>query len=338
MRFFGVFLAGILIALFLSGCGRETKDPITETTVKSPVSQKAFPPTALAVTLDGFMGAENIGMLMAEKRGYFVDEGLEVRLGVPRRPRRPMRYVEERQDDLGVLQPPQLAIARGKGVPVVALGSVISHPTAAMISLNKSGIDSIGDLKGRTIGITGIPFQELFLENVLERADLTLDDVNLRTLDYDLVPALLSGRADAIFGGAQNLEVIELEKQGATPVVTPFEDLGIPQYEDLVIVARENLLAEEPEAVRRFMAAVERGTAAAIENPRSAMRAIIDAPESNPEISREAVEAQVEATIPLLSMNGSIDSNQLEELTKWMQTQGMIPEAVPAAALLSDQD
>jgi ABC-type nitrate/sulfonate/bicarbonate transport system substrate-binding protein len=71
-----------------------------------------------------------------------------------------------------------------------------------------------------------------------------------------LVSALLSGRADAIFGGSWNVEGIELESRGAEPVITRIQDLGIPDYEELVMVARSDLVADDPRLIRDFMSAV----------------------------------------------------------------------------------
>lgn len=340
----------LLLVSVSSGCGQgQVASESIEGTQGEPAAEEASgqpgeggkpgSPIYLSVSLDGYEGPENIGLLMADDHGFFADEGLTVRLVFPRRPRRPMRYLEERLDQFAVVQQPQAVIAKAKGVPVVALGSVISRPTAALISLQGSGINSIGDLKGKTIAMTGVPFQERFLEVALAQAGLARGDVTVETADYESVPALLSGRADAIFGAERNLELAELRVRGAHPVVVPFEDLGFPSFEELEVVARENFVAEEPETVAKFMSAVARGTAAALRNPEAAVKTVMNADQRDPRLrglGRGVAEAQVRATLPVLSVDGVMDTARTDELAEWMQGEGMTPRLVSAATLLDE--
>ena len=61
-----------------------------------------------------------------------------------------------------------MVLERARGAQVVAVGSLISDPTAAMIWLEKSHIGGIADLKGKTIAIPGLPFQKSFLQSILD--------------------------------------------------------------------------------------------------------------------------------------------------------------------------
>src|SRR4029079_4221377 len=102
---------------------------------------------------------------------------------------------------------------------------------------------------------------------VLARVGLSLKDVQVKSVGYNLVPALASGRGAAIFGGAWNLEGARLEALGAKPVITRIQSLGAPSYEELVVIARKDLLAENPGLACRFMSAVRHGTEAAVKSP-----------------------------------------------------------------------
>ncbi|MGN6256668.1 MAG: ABC transporter substrate-binding protein [Solirubrobacterales bacterium] len=324
MRFIGGVLAvGLVAALLLgtSGCGRGTK---AETRAEH-VPQK---PREVDVTLDGYASADNVGILMAEKRGYFEDEGIDIWVRLPGSRLSPLPYVVEREVATAVSHAPQVVMARGKGAPITAFGSLISQPTAAMIWLKKSKIGGIADLKGKTIAITGLPFERGFLEAILARAGLTLDDVKVVRTDYELVPALLSGRADAILG-SWNIEGAELEARGLQPVITRVQDLGVPPYEELVLIARNDRLASDPQLARDFMSAVARGTAAAIEDPKAAARVIAT---HNTDADKAVIEAQLKATLPLLSKSGETDPAATDQLAEWMQEAGMIQEVPPRAA------
>ena len=321
------------VAALLVGCGGGNESA----TSGSAPAAKALPDHGkVRVTLDGLEAAENVGILMALHRGYFKDVGLDVWAGSPIEPNRPVSYVAKGTDDLGVAQLPQVVVAREKGLPIVAVGSVIARPTAAMMWLRDSKIRGIADLEGKTIAVPGVPFQRRFLGAVLAQRGLSLDDVRVVSVGYELVPALLSGRADAIFGGSPNLEGVELELQGEKPVITPVRDLGIPDYEEDVVIARPDLVAEDPELIRDFMSALSRGTAAAVEDPKGAVDAIVEAVGANPETHRHQKEVQVKATLPLLSESGYMSPDRARALVNWMYEQGLIERKWSSGDLLTD--
>jgi len=113
--------------------------------------------------------------------------------------------------------------------------------------------------------------------------------------------------------------------------------LGIPAYEGLVWIARTDFAAKHPRLIRGFMSAVRRGTAAAIADPKAAARVIDASVESNPESGLKELEAQVEATLPLLSKTGYMDPRTASRLVAWMHRQGMIDQLLPVSALLTNR-
>jgi putative hydroxymethylpyrimidine transport system substrate-binding protein len=313
----------------LTGCGSGNSTP---TTTAGPPPE----PREIWVSLNNFEGPEHAGLMMAEKNGDFADAGLIVRLGSPTNPSRTIRYVLAGTSDIGVSHLPQVAISQDRGRPLVAVGSLISQPTAAMIWLRGSGIESISDLQGRTIAIPGLPFQKTLLQSVLEHAGLTLSDVKLKLVSYESVPVLATGKADAIFGGSGNVEGEELRALGSKPVVTPVQELGVPPYDELVVFTTRDRLAREPQLVRDFLAATARGTASAIRNPRRAVEVVQNGIEPNPDSTKRGLKAGVEATLPLLSESGEMDAAQAEGLIDWMHREGMLPKELPVSRLLSN--
>jgi putative hydroxymethylpyrimidine transport system substrate-binding protein len=282
------------------------------------------------MTLDGYPGPENVGILLAKERGYFDDVGLDVSYFSPAGPLRPVRYVANGETDVSISHQPQIALAQEKGAPVVAFGSLIPQPTAAMIWLAKSKISGIADLKGKTIGIPGLSFQRDFLGSVLAEAGLSLTDVKVKTVEYDLVPSLVSGDVDAIFGGSANLEGSQLQARGMKPIIIPVRDLGIPPYEELVLIARPDRLAKDPQSIRDFISAMIRGNAAAIEDPNAA-KALLET-----YLNQRTVKVGVEATLPLLSATGRMSPGKAAPLVDWMFEEGMIKRKLPASALLTN--
>lgn len=291
----------------------------------------AAPPVTreLDLTLDGYPGPENVALLMAEERGYFEHAHLKVWIRTPQSRLRPLDYVAGGDVALAVSHQPQVVLAADRKAPVVAVGSLISQPTAALIWLKKSKIGGIAGLTGKTIAITGLRFEEELLERALARAGLSRGDVRIERADYELVPALLGGRADAILG-SWNIEGAELRARGLNPVIAKVQSLGIPAYEELVLAARSERLAKEPGVLRRLMSAVARGAAAAAEDPSAAADLI--ARLRAEKVSR-TLKAEVAATVPLLSETGQMSSGRAIRLVDWMREQGMIESELSASDL-----
>lgn len=321
-------------AVLVAGCGGGGDGGSSSATS---IDQK--PPKPLrevSVTLDGYSGPENLGVLMADWQQYFRDAGLEATVYSPARPNRPIEYVTDGTVDVGISREPEVAIAQSEGIPVVAIGSLVSEPTAAMIWLGDSKIDKIADLKGQTVATAGLPFEEELLESVLRRAGLSLDDVKLEDVGYGLVHALVKGRAAATFGGGWNLEGVQLEEMGLDPVVTRVEELGVPPYDEFVVIAPRDSLAKDPQLYRDFMAAVRRGTATSVKDPDLAFEVVNEDVESDIRVSPQAREGQVEATLPLLSESGEMDPAQAKRLVDWMDREGMLRRKPAVSSLLTN--
>jgi putative hydroxymethylpyrimidine transport system substrate-binding protein len=328
----------------LGGCGsgQEAADTTVATTPKKE-SRPAFAgkpsptfPRELHLSFGGQMSPAEVAIQMAVTKGYFREVGLTVFTGVPVWPRRPVSYVAAYTDDIAVAQQPQVALAKDHGAPIVAVGSLVSQPTAALIWLKGSGIRSVADLKGKTIAAPGIPYQDEMLESILERAGVNPDDVEVKHVGYHLMPALLHGKADAIFGGSWNVEGVTLRKRGLQPVIKRVQELGVPSYDETMIVTRADRAAREPHVVRKFMGALERGVAAVRNDPRLAAKVLESSPHEF-RTSRGEMAAQVRATLPLLSRTGSIDPDQAAKLLTWMHGEGMIQRQPPVSELFTDQ-
>jgi putative hydroxymethylpyrimidine transport system substrate-binding protein len=311
----------VALALGLAACGEKSED-VT-----------GGEPTPFKLTLDFYPNPDHAGIYMAQKLGYFEDAGLEVTIETPSDPSTPIKEVAAGRTDLAISYEPEVVLAHEKGLDVVAVDALVDRPLTSMIWLKKSGIKGIGDLGGKTIATAGIPYQEAYLETILARANLSPSDVKPVNVGFGLLPAILGGRAQAMLGGFSNVEGVDLRERGEHPVVTPVDKLGVPTYDELVLVAQRGRLEEDPEAIRLFLAALSRGTAAAVANPKATVAALTAA---NPDLEPKLAKAEVAATLPLLSRSGSMDPAEWTRFIGWMRDNGLIPSLPAAAEVLDD--
>jgi putative hydroxymethylpyrimidine transport system substrate-binding protein len=326
-------LAVAAIALIaMAGCGEKSEDGSAE-------------PTPFTLTLDFYPNPDHAGIYMAQKLGYFAEAGLDVTIQTPSDPAAPIKHVAAGRTDLAISYEPEVVLANEKGLDVVAVAAMVDTPLTSMIWLGRSKIGGIADLRGRTIATAGIPYQDAYLRTILARGNLTPDDVRVVNVGYGLLPAIVGGRADAMLGGFRNVEGVDLRLRGLDPVVTPVDQLGVPTYDELVLVAQRESLEDDPEPVRLFIAALARGTAAAVADPAATTQALLEA---NPDLDRRLTEAEVAATLPLLGAPqagagggstpyGEMNADEWERFVLWMRDNELIASRPSATDLLTDE-
>lgn len=337
MKTFRLLVAGMAVALLLIGCGGGD-DETTGDGQSTSAQQQEKPAKDLAklqLTLESRANPEDSSILLGDRLGYFADAGLNIYVLGPASPSLALKYPDQGTDI--VMSPlPQVAIAQQEGWSVTAVGTVIPEATMSMIWLPDSGIKTIADLKGKTIGTPGLSFQEEALRVILEKHGLKLSDVKLSEVAYtdDLVSKIERGNIDAIFGGSWNVEGAALEAKGLKPVITKATDLGIPDFDELVFVAKPGHFAKKPELLEGFLEAAYRGAAAVKEDPAAGGQAVVD--KSLEFVSPKEGEAGAEATAPLYAESATIDRRRAAKLIDWMVEEGMLKRKIPVSQLIEE--
>ncbi|MGH2987031.1 MAG: ABC transporter substrate-binding protein [Solirubrobacterales bacterium] len=323
-----VLIAGLAAVALGVGCG-ERDEP-----------RAGAEPQPFDVALDFYVNPDHAGLFTALERGYFEQAGLAVDPQVPSDPSAPIRQVAAGRVDLAISYEPEVLLAHDQHLPVTAVAAVVPRPLTSLISLPEAGIAEAADLRGKTIATAGIPYQAVFLDAILSQEGLSPSDVTRVDVGLGLLPAVLSGRADAMLGGFRNIEGVDLAERGRDPRVVPVDELGIPTYDELVLVANSDRVAEDPELLRLFIAALERGTRAAVDDPEAATQAVLDAGEGlEPELTR----AEIEATLPLLLPErpsqpfGYMDEREWEALAGFFADRGLIGTRPDADELLTNE-
>ena len=325
LRIAAIALAILALTLALAACGEKSEDVSGE--------RQSF-----SLTLDFYPNPDHAGIYMAQKLGFFEEAGLDVSIDAPSDPAAPVKQVAAGRTDLAISYEPEVALAREQGLDVVAVGALVNRPLTSLIWLKASGIKGVGDLKGKTIATAGIPYQDAFLKTILARVKLSPENVKAVNVGFGLLPALVGGSAQAMLGGYSNVEGVDLRERGKAPVVTPVDKLGVPTYDELVFVANPNSLEDDPEKFRLFLAALQRGTEAAVEDPNAATKAITEA---NPDLEPKLAAAEVKATLPLLGTGsgsrpyGYMDPKEWETFAGWMRDNDLI-ESLPQTSELLD--
>jgi putative hydroxymethylpyrimidine transport system substrate-binding protein len=280
-------IAAALAALALAACG-EKEDTITA----------GGETRQLTLMLDYLPNPDHVGLYQALAVGAFARAGLDVKVQTPSDPAAPLKLVEAGKVDLAISYEPELLIARDKGAQLVSVGAIAQVPLTALMSL-KRGVEGPRDLRGGRVGTAGIPYQSAYLQTILQQAGVPVDSVKETNVGFNLVPAMLSKRVDATLGAFWNVEGVQLRRAGKRPHIVRMEQVGVPTYDELILVARKDTLAERGDDVRAFVQALARGYEAARALPRLATYALVRAaPDLDPRFALASVRASLPAFFP----------------------------------------
>jgi putative hydroxymethylpyrimidine transport system substrate-binding protein len=315
-----------VLAVGLAGCGEK----------KNTLSGSASSAQQLTVMLDWFPNADHVGIYQALASGDFAQAGLDVHVQVPSDPSLPLKLLAAGKVDVAISYEPEVLLARQQGAQIVSVGAIVQKPLTSIVSLASKHITSPAQLRGKRVGDAGIPYQHAYLTTILQHAGVPVSSVKETNVGDNLVPALLSGKIDAVLGAYWNYEAIQLAQMHKRTNVIRMDQVGVPSYNELVVVVRANTIINHPDVIRRFVQALARGYESARSDPSVAVQNLVKA---SPGLDPKLQLASVRATMPVFFPTGSHpwgwqDPSQWNAYGQWMLDHHLIsdPEVLVGAS------
>ncbi|WP_018922792.1 ABC transporter substrate-binding protein [Salsuginibacillus kocurii] len=285
----------------------------------------------LSLMLDWYPNAVHSYLYAAQEEGFFEEENIELDIQFPANPTDPINLTGAGEVDMAMSYEPTVLMSRDEGLPVVSIATIVQSPLNHIMSLEESGIDEPADLEGKTIGYPGGPTNEPIVERVLAEADLTMDDITLTDVGFDIGPALVSGNVDAIVGAYINHEYPLLEQEGHDISYMNPGDKGVPNYDELVLIANENEIAEKEEVFERFWAAASRGYEVVRDDPEYGLDLLFQHEEEeefplNEEVEEESMEILLERMETQERAFGETSLEESESVVDWVYEAGLVEE------------
>ncbi|MFX3651488.1 MAG: ABC transporter substrate-binding protein [Paenibacillus sp.] len=335
----------ILISLLLivSGCSTTNTSKNTPTTDSATHAQQtdksATEPTPdtkdkLSIMLDWYPNAVHSFIYVAQEKGYFADQGLDVDIQMPADTNDSLKLVAAGKIDLALSYQPQILLARGENIPVRSIAAVVRHPLVHLLTDANGNVSTPKDLEGRTVGYSSIPLYEAMVHTMISHDGGNPDNMNLVDVGFDLIPSLASGQADAIMGGFINHEQLILEKEGhAMKSINPV-DYGVPDYYELVLTASEAGIEAKKEQLTRFIKAIQEGQKYVTEHPEEALNILLAHENETSPLDSEIETKSLAILLPLMNVKGQPFGRQemesWENVRTWLVEKALIPESVKA--------
>lgn len=292
----------------------------------------------VTLTLDWYPNADHAGVYAAQSRGFFEEAGLKVEIQQPSDPAAVLQLVAAGRSEFGISYENEVTNAAVENIPIRSVMAIMQHPLNSIITLKKSGITSAEQLAGKKVGYAGQPFGTAVIDTVLREAGKDPSSVEKVNVGYDLRPALVSERVDAIVDAYWNIEAVELAQEGFETNVIKLPEVGVPNYNELVMTTSKSYASENPDLVRRFVGALVKGHEHALKHPKSAGEAILSA---NEQLDPETVEKTLKLTVPILKDEsepvGYQDPGEWRAYIEWAVENGVLSRTVDVNEVMTNE-
>lgn len=328
-RLFALFMAAMMV-VGVAGCGGS--EPAAEDNGLEDFS----------IVLDWYPNAIHSFLYVAQEKGYFAEEGLNLVVNFPANTNDGISLPAAGKADVGMyyLQDAILTAVE-EDVPIVSIGAVTQSSLNVVISLKESGIEGAADLAGKKIGYAGTALSEAQIVSMLEDAGISADDCEFIDVGFDLLTATTTGQVDATIGNMVNHEVPQLEEEGIEINYFYPTDYGVPETYELVFLAGKDAVENNPEKLQKFLRACQKGFDFMQENPEEALQILLDHQNAENFPLSETVETKsMQVLLPVMETADapflSQDTAVWQQNADWLYERGLLSEQTDVSFLVAD--
>lgn len=283
MKKFLFMLVSVLVVL--SACGNEENNNTEDQEQEL---------EEVTLVLDWTPNTNHTGLYVAQENGYYEEEGLDVEIVMPGEAGAD-QTVASGQAEFGVSYQESLTEARVQDIPIVSIAAIIQHNTSGFAAPVEKNITSPADFAGKTYGGWGAPVEAAVIDSLMKQEDASVADVNIINMgDTDFFTAVERDIDFAwIYYGWTGVEAELRDMELDMIYLTDYSEKL--DYYTPVLTANEEMIEGNPEIIRSFLAAVEKGYQFAIDNPDEAADILVEAV---PDLDEELVHASQEWLSP----------------------------------------
>lgn len=309
------------LLLLLNGCSSNSASPNSDQPLQK-----------LSLMLDWYPNAVHSLFYVAEEKGYFAEQGLDVEIRMPADGNDGLKLVAANQIDLALSYQPQVLMARGEDIPVQSIAALVRHPLNHLMVPADGELHTPKDLAGKNIGYSSIPLYEAMVRTMIQHDGGDPQTSKLIDIGFDLIPAITTGNVDGIMGGFINHEALILAKEGHPVTTINPTEYGVPDYYELVLVASEESVQSSAVHLTKFMAAITKGQQFVQEHPEEALTLLFKHEDATSPLDKEIETQSLQVLLPLMdagSQNfGYQDLASWEKVHQWLTDNGLLLKEV----------
>lgn len=251
------------------------------------------------LSLQWIPAANHFGIFAAKEEGFYRDAGLDVEVQRGYGSGESAKRVATGTADFGIADAAAVIVGRNNGLKVKQVASLYEKSPNAIFYIKGTGINTLKDMEGRSIGATAGEASLNLLPILATNAGFDAKKITIMNVTPSAKYAsLVAKTVDSIVAFTNEAPTIEnaAEKTGQKIGQFVFSDYGVDYY-SLGFIASDRTIADRPDVVRRFLLATMKGYAWSIKNT---TKAADDYMKNFPESSREITLQQWDAALPLI--------------------------------------
>ncbi|KTD41979.1 ABC transporter substrate-binding protein [Legionella parisiensis] len=223
--------------------------------------------TRTTLLLNWYANPYHTPIFVAHSLGYYQQEGIKLAILEPSDPSDVTEIVGMGHVDFGVKAMIHTLAARAKGYPVTSIGTLLDEPPTGLIALKSSGISSFQDIVGKRVGYIG-EFGKIIIDNLAKLAGIAPTSYETVRIGMNVTDAICRDLIDTGIGFI-NFQKVELEHLRGETVFLRLDQLaglGCCCFCSIQFIVPERML-KNPETIKGFLKATQRGAAFTTENP-----------------------------------------------------------------------
>ena len=350
-RVLAILLAATMCVASVTGCGKQSADNSSAAGTEAEdnsVAETADTQTdnkdlrEVNVVLDWYPNAIHTFLYTAIERGYFAEEGLDVKIHFPANDNDALVAAGKAEIGMYYQQDVIQAVAN-QGTGIKSIGAIVQSPLNVILSLKDKNITKPEDLVGKTIGYGGTVLSEALVKCMMENVGADASDVNMINVGFELMSSMTTGNVDATIGCLVNHEVPQLEEEGFDVNYFSVSGYGIPNYYEEVFLTNDDLLENEPEVVAGFLRAAKKGFDDFKADPDGCLAILMNNQnEENFPLTQSVEEQSCATLIPLMETEDAAFLTQTDECWQenidWMLENQLIDKAVDVSDVMTVVD
>ncbi|MGU3574340.1 ABC transporter substrate-binding protein [Brucellaceae bacterium C25G] len=296
---------------------------LSATVLHAPISVNSlWANDKLSLILDWYVNPDHGPIIVADKLGFFKENGLDVEIIAPADASTPSKQVAAGQADLAVSYQQRLHLDVHDGLPLIRVGTLVDTPLNCLAVRDDGSVNDISDLKGKKIGFSVAGVEETVMETILKSHGLQTSDVEMINVNFSLSPALMSKQVDAVIGAYRNVELHQMDIEGVKGKCFFVEEQGVPAYDELIYVAKADTL--NTDKISRFLSATEKAANYIINHPEQAYETYVS---YSPELKDELNKRAWKDTYPRFARTpAAFDAGRYQRQEKFLFEHKLVPE------------
>lgn len=284
------------------------------------------------VILDYVANTNHTGMYVALDQGYYEDQGLDVTIVEPTEGAT-ATLIAVGKGDFGISyqEDVTMALASKEPLPIKAIAAIIQHNTSGFATYKDKNITSVKDFEGKTYAGWGGPGEEAVLRALMTENGADFSKLNMVVSDGSGFAAL-KDKVD-IMWFFEAWDNVKCQLADFPINYMPVRDLDERlDYYTPVIITNDKLISENPEKIRKFLAATAKGYEFAMEKPDEAAQILQKyAPDYDMEMLKVSQNYLADKYMEDADRWGEMKDSTWDNYTEFMTENGVITDPVPAA-------